>query len=245
MTYNLDHLENPDLDNPIAIAGLPGIGLIGKVAVEYLIEELNAEKFAELGSEKFPGWAVREDGMVRNLKIYFHHASIEGLDRDIILITSDAQASSSKGQYELSEKIIEILDKENVETVITMAAFLDQEGKKSPVVGAATNKEKAEEIEKNGVGLLSSGRIVGMNGLLVKIGTEKDMAGFCLLGTTKDRDKDPQASKEVISKFSNIYNLDLDLSKFEEKVPELPKFKPPKIKMPSVSGGESDTSYIR
>ncbi|KXB06489.1 hypothetical protein AKJ52_02180 [candidate division MSBL1 archaeon SCGC-AAA382C18] len=245
MTFEIKYLEKPDLNKPIAIAGLPGIGLIGKVAVEYLIEELDAEKFLELGSDKFPGWAIRENGLVRGLKVYFHHVNIDGFDRDIVLITADAQASSSEGQYELSEKIIDILEDEGVDTVITMAAFLDSEGNKSPVVGAATNKETAKKIEKNGVGLLNNGRIVGMNGLLVKLGTDKKMKGFCLLGTTKDRDKDPQASKEVLSKFSNIYKLDLDLSSFDEKVPDLPKFKPPKIKMPSVSGGESETSYIR
>ncbi len=245
MSFNLNYLKRPELNRPIAIAGLPGIALIGKLSVKYLIQELEAEKFAELSSDKFPGWAIREDGKVRDLKIYFYHASVEGFERDLILITGDAQASSSEGQYEISEKIVDILSEEEVDTLITMAAFLDSEGKKSAVVGAATDKETAETIEKSGVGLLNSGRIVGMNGLLVRLGVEKGMKGFTLLGTTKEKSKDVQASKEVISKFSKIFDLNLDLSEFEEKAPELSKFKPPKIKMPSVSGSKSETSYIR
>ena len=85
---------------------------------------------------------------------------------------------------------------------------------------------------------------MGMNGLLVSLATKKDIKGFCLLGTTQGKGNDPGASKEVISIFSDIFELDLDLSDFDEEVPDLPKFKPPKIKMPSVSGGESDLSYI-
>lgn len=245
MSSDLNYLKEPELKNPIAVGGLPGIALIGKISVEYLIQKLDAEKFAELRSDKFPGWAVRENGVVRDLKIHFYESNIENFDRDIILLTADAQASSPYGQYELSQKIVEVLAGEDVETLLTMAAFLEHGGDKSPIVGAATDIDMAKTIEEHGVGLLSGGRIVGMNGLLVNLGAEKGLRGFCLLGTTEGKDKDPDASKEVLSKFSDIFGLDLDLSDFDEQVPELPKFRPPKIKMPSVSGGESEISYIR
>ncbi len=245
MTSNLNYLKEPELKDPIAVAGLPGIALIGKMSVEYLINKLEAEKFAELTSNRFPGWAVREDGLVRDLKIYFYEASIDSLDRDIILLTADAQASSPEGQYELSEDVVNALSEHGVSTVLTMAAFLDSEDEKSEVVGAATNEDMAERIEKHEVELLEGGRIVGMNGLLVSIGAENDMDGFCLLGTTEGKDTDPDASKNVLSKFSYIFDLNLDISDFDEKLPDLPKFKPPKIKMPSVSGSERDVSYIR
>lgn len=245
MTFDLNYLKKPSLKNPIAVAGLPGIALIGKLSVEYLIQKLDGEKFAELGSDKFPGWAVRENGIVRDLKINFYKAKVENTDNDIVLLTADAQASSPRGQYELSRETVDILAKEGTKTVLTMAAFLESNGGKSPVVGAATNPDMAKKIEKHGVGLLSGGRIVGMNGLLVSLGAKEGMDGFCLLGSTGGRKKDPEASKEVLSAFSDIFGLDLDLSDFDDKVPELPKFKPPKIKMPSVSGGKSEISYIR
>ncbi len=245
MSSSLNYLKEPELENPIAVAGLPGIALIGKMSVEYLIQKFEAEKFAELSSDRFPGWAVREDGLVRDLKIYFHWASIDRFDRDIILLTADAQASSPQGQYELSSDIADVLADHGVGTVLTMAAFLESEDEKSDVVGGATNKETAERIEKHEVELLEGGRIVGLNGLLVSLGPERGMNGDCLLGTTEGKDTDPEASQYVLSKFSYIFDLDLDISDFDEKLPELPKFKPPKIKMPAVSGGESDVSYIR
>ena len=245
MSTNLNYLKEPELENPIAIAGLPGIALIGKMSVEYLIEELEAEKFAEMTSDKFPGWVIRENGLVRDLKVYFYEATLDSLDRDIIIITSDAQASSPKGQYKMSERIANILSDHGADTFLTMAAYLDSEDEKSEIVGAATNEELAERIEENGVELLEGGRIVGMNGLLVSIGAEKEIDGFCLLGTTEGKDNDPSSAKNVVAKFSEIFDIELDLSEFEEELPELPRFKPPKIKNPSVSDGEKDLSYIR
>ncbi|KXB04727.1 hypothetical protein AKJ49_01770 [candidate division MSBL1 archaeon SCGC-AAA382A03] len=248
MSSNLTYLKETDFENTIAVAGLPGIALIGKMAVEYLIQDLEAEKFAELTSDKFPGWAIRENGIIRDLKIYFHKANIENLDRELILITADAQASSSPGQHELSQEIVEMLSNQGVETIVTMAAFLDSEEKKSPIVGAGTDTETVKMLKDHDVGILEGGRIVGMNGLLVTMGAERGMNGFCLLGTTEGKDNDPEASKNVLSKFSEIFDLNLDISDFDEKVPDLPKFKPPEIKMPSGSKkkmGKRDLSYIR
>ncbi len=246
MSSDFQYLERPELDNPIAVAGLPGIALIGKMSVEYLIKKFEAEKFAELRSDKFPGWVVREGGKVKDLRVHFYQAEPEGLDRTLILVTADTQASSSEAQYELSKEIVNVLADHGVETVITMAAFLESDGKESPVVGGATDSELAKRIEEHGVGLLTGGRIVGMNGLLVSLSAEKDMNGFCLLGTTEGKDKDPDAAKEVLTIFSEIYDFPIDLSGFEDEVSELPKFKPPKIKMPQVSGSETETSsYIR
>ncbi len=245
MSTNLKYLKEPDLENPIAVAGLPGIGLIGKMAAEYLVDQLDAEKFAELTSDQFPGWVLRENGLVRDLKIYFFGVKTKELDRDLIIITSDAQASSPKGQYRLSEKTAEVIKSQDAETCLTMAAFLDSDDEKKDVVGAGTSLEVSEMIENNGVELLDDGRIVGMNGLLVSLSAEKGVDGFCLLGTTQGKDKDPESSENVVTKFSEIFELDLDTKDFEDELPELPKFKPPKIKMPSVSGGKKDLSYIR
>ncbi|KXB06593.1 hypothetical protein AKJ51_03435 [candidate division MSBL1 archaeon SCGC-AAA382A20] len=87
MTSSLNYLKEPELKRPIGIAGLPGIALIGKMANEYLIQKFGAEKFAKLESDKFPGWAIRENGIVRDLNIYFYKVSIENFDKDLVLLT--------------------------------------------------------------------------------------------------------------------------------------------------------------
>ncbi|MEM2539346.1 MAG: PAC2 family protein, partial [Candidatus Bathyarchaeia archaeon] len=45
--------EEVELKNPILIEGLPGLGMVGKIAVKYLIKQLKARKFAELYSPHF------------------------------------------------------------------------------------------------------------------------------------------------------------------------------------------------
>lgn len=245
MTFELNYLKESEFENPVAVAGLPGIANIGKLAVEYLINELETEKFAELYTDHFPGWVVRDSGLVEGLRVNFYEGGLDGFDRDFILVTADAQASSSTGQYKLSRKMIDIVADQAAGMMITMAAFLAPREDKSLVVGAATDTETAKLIGDHGVELLEGGRIVGMNGLLVSLAYERGIGGCCLLGTTLGGVTDESASENVLSALSDVLGFDLDLTNFEDQVPDLPKLKPPKMKMPSITGAEEDISYIR
>lgn len=42
-----------ELDNPILIEGLPGLGIVGKISTRYLIKQLKTKKLAELYSPHF------------------------------------------------------------------------------------------------------------------------------------------------------------------------------------------------
>jgi len=46
--------ENFELKKPIMVVGLPGVGLVGKLVAEHLIDELKAEKVMEVYSPHFP-----------------------------------------------------------------------------------------------------------------------------------------------------------------------------------------------
>ena len=50
----IEFTEKPKLKNPVFIEGLPGVGNVGKLAAEHLVDELNAKKFAEVYSKYFP-----------------------------------------------------------------------------------------------------------------------------------------------------------------------------------------------
>jgi len=51
--YHIDQ-DAVELKDPIMIVGLPGVGHVGKLVVDHLVEELKAEKIADLYSEHFP-----------------------------------------------------------------------------------------------------------------------------------------------------------------------------------------------
>ena len=46
--------KKPKLSNPVLIGGLPGIGNVGKIAADYLIDKFKMEKLADMFSQYFP-----------------------------------------------------------------------------------------------------------------------------------------------------------------------------------------------
>ena len=74
MVTQIKVFKKPRLRNPVLIEGLPGVGNVGRIAAGYLVEELRAEKFAELLSSHFmPLVLVREDGTSHLLRNEFFY----------------------------------------------------------------------------------------------------------------------------------------------------------------------------
>lgn len=244
MTH-LKYLGRPKLKKPVLVAGLPGIANIGKLAAEYLIHKLKAVKFVELYSEHFPEWVVQEGGTLKTLKMDFFRARPAGLKHDLILATADAQAATPVGQYMLTGEILDFAEKQGVETVGTMAAYVlsPNEIKDGAVLGAASQPEVAKLLKKHGVELLNGGMIVGMNGLLPALAAVQGMRGFCLLGATKGGVLDIRASEAVLRALSSILGFDVDLQELRQHAANLSKFKSPALKLPK--GLEEELSYIR
>ena len=54
--------EKPELNNPVLIEGLPGIGFVANIAALHLITELKAKRFAQIVSASFQDFAVTTEG---------------------------------------------------------------------------------------------------------------------------------------------------------------------------------------
>ncbi|MBD3310551.1 proteasome assembly chaperone family protein, partial [Candidatus Woesearchaeota archaeon] len=57
--------KKPKLRDPVLVEGLPGIANVGKVAVDFMIDELKAKKIYDIFSYTFPHSVfVNEDNLV-------------------------------------------------------------------------------------------------------------------------------------------------------------------------------------
>lgn len=242
---NLNFLARPRLKRPVLVAGLPGIANIGKLAAEYLIHKLGAVKFAELYSEHFPEWAIQEDGALKTLRMDFFHTRPAGLKQDLILATADAQAATPMGQYVITGDVLDFAEKQGVETVVTMAAYVLSRNEPRPktVVGAGSDPKVTDRLKEHGVGLLNGGMIVGMNGLIPALAETHGIQGFCLLGTTKGGLLDIRASEAVLRALSSVFGFEVGLQELHQHATTMPKLKSPFLKLSK--GMDEELSYIR
>ncbi|MGQ9788671.1 MAG: PAC2 family protein [Candidatus Hadarchaeaceae archaeon] len=246
MPTRLKHLNRPKLKHPVMVAGLPGIANVGKLALEYLLQKLSAEKFLEFYSEYFPEWVVYEEGRVSPLKVDFFHCRPEGMKRDMILVTAEAQAATPLGQYVLTGELLDVAVRHKVKLVGTIAAYVvsPEEKRSYGVVGAATDTDLTKMLSESGVKMLNSGVIVGMNGMLPVMAARRGLRGFCLLGVTEGGVLDAGASAAVLKSLAAVLNFNLELKDLEQQAKKLARPTPP-IPLPEIGSLEEEPSYIR
>lgn len=209
--------ETPKLRNPHLICGLPGSGYVGKIAVDYLIDELKGVQFANIFSSSFPPQvSIQDDGTIDLMKNTLYYC--KSTPDDIILLTGDAQPVTPESEYAMAEEIIGICEKLGVKNIYTLAAFITGTFSKNPkVYGTSTSLQIVKEFTKQGIFTMNGGSITGMNGLVIGAGKTRGITGVCLLGETSGYVVDAKASKAVLEILSKMLGFKIDMTTLEKR----------------------------
>ncbi|MGA2385589.1 MAG: PAC2 family protein [Candidatus Bathyarchaeia archaeon] len=206
-------------NNPILIEGLPGLGLVGKIALRYLVKQLKPKKVAYLYSPHFPYFVlVNKKGNVRLLRgVFYYYKNPNG--NDLILFTGDSQSQTIEGQYEIADQILAFSERHNVKTIATIGGYRMEPKEKPKVFIAATSQELLNKALQAGATLSNSGSpIVGTAGLILGLAKFKKIEALCLLGETRGYLPDPLSAKSVLEVLKSTFNFDLDLTGLNEEI---------------------------
>jgi uncharacterized protein (TIGR00162 family) len=166
--------------NPVLIEGLPGLGLVGKIALRYLIKQLKPKKIAYLYSPHFPYFVlVNKKGSVRLLRGAFYYYQ-NPKNNDILLFTGDSQSQTIEGQYEIADRMLDFSEKHGVKTIATIGGYRMEPKEKPRVFIAATNQDLLEKAIVAGGTLSTTGSpIVGTAGLILGLAKFKKIEALC------------------------------------------------------------------
>ncbi len=228
-TVEIHTRAEPELEEPVFVEGLPGVGNVGKLAVEHLVDELGAKKMAEVYCKDFPPQVfVLGDGTIKlvNNEIYYVPKGKRS-KRDLILLTGDYQGLTSMGQYELAASVLDLLERYGCKRLFTMGGYgLGRLVPEPRVLGAATDAETVAEMKQLGVEFREEepgGGIIGASGLFLGLGRLRGMRGVCLMGETSGYLVDPQSAQAVLEILTKALDLSIKYDKLKEKAQEMDK----------------------
>ena len=207
----------PDLNNPVLICGLPGSGYVGKLAIDYMIDKLDAKKFGEIYSSSFPPQvSIQTDGTVDLVKNSLYSCNVNS--KDLVFLTGDAQPVSAQGEYALAEEIINLCEEMNVKQIITLAAYITGKFSKTPkVYGTSTSIDGVKKFSEYEILTMDKGNITGMNGVIIGMAKRSSISGICLLGETSGYVIDANASKSVLESLCKMLEIKFDMSELEQR----------------------------
>ncbi|MBL7056482.1 PAC2 family protein [Candidatus Woesearchaeota archaeon] len=228
-TWKIEQVgKKPKLDNPILIEGLPGIGNVGKVAIDFLIDELKAEKLFEISSYSFPHSVfVNEHNLVELPVVEVFYKKFKGKRQDLLLLSGDVQPTDEVSSYEFSEKILDLIASFKGKEVITLGGIGLGEVPKKPIVyctGSSSKivkKYKSKLVNDKLYGVV--GPIVGVSGLLVGLAKKKKMEGIAFLAETYGHPMylGIKGAREILKVLDNSLGLKINMKRLDKEIKEI------------------------
>ncbi len=247
-------IKDVDLTDPIMVEGLPGVGHVGKLVADHMVEELHAEKIIEIYSPHFPPQVmVKEDGTIKQVKNEIYARRGQNGEPDLLIIIGDYQSATNEGHYELTSIFLDIAESYKVRRIYALGGYgTGQFVDKSSVMGAATSIELVEEMKTQGVLFQENepgGGIIGVSGLLLGLGALRGLDVICLMGVTSGYLVDPNAASEVLRVLSGILGIEVGMHALEERAKEMEKIigklqEMERAQSPFEAGGDEDLRYI-
>lgn len=212
-------LEGKIKGKPRLIEGFPGLGLVGTIATEFLIEQLKAKPIGSIvGSEIPPLVAVHDNKLVRPIGLFY----AEKQNLLILHVISGIPGAENKIADLLMEKakmlgVTEIICVESVAAPILMPT---KESKGYYYCNTAECKKRMKEI---GLDELKEGIIMGVTGALML--KAKKMPLACIFAETHTKLPDSKAAAKIIEILDGYLGLKIDVKplvksaeEFERKI---------------------------
>ena len=252
--------KRPKLKSPTLIEGLPGIGNVGKVSVDFIVEELNAQKIFELVSSSMPHSVfVNEQSLVElpTISVYFRRSGRS----DFLFVAGDAQPIDEVSSYEFSEAVLDMLGSFNGNEVVTLGGIGLPSIPKKPRVyctgtskGAVRKYSDGTSAEPKLYGVV--GPIIGVSGLLLGLAKRRRMNAVSFLAETYGHPMylGIRGAREIVGILNKKFSFGIDLKGMDAEIRELEEdaarksraagLRKPYDKYDKVQGTDSPATYI-
>lgn len=238
--------------------GLPGIGLVGKICVDYLLKEFKAKKITVIFSDSFPPSVHTKASLVSLIHDELYSFKFEG--KNFLFLAGpvqpslDMQAGSAQEHYEFASTIVEAAKQIGVTQIFTLAGINiggKRLEKKPGVIVAATNEKLLSWFKE--VGAKSDkkeGLISGAAGLILGIAGEHGIEGACLMGETNANliYGDHGSAKKLVELIAKRFGFKVNMKDLEEeskKIEAAFKQLAEQFEQPEEEESKHGPSYVR
>ena len=208
--------------SPVVISGFPGVGMVGAIAAEFLIQHMGTEHIGKIILDKSPALvAIHEGKLVEPFSIYYSRKY------NIVVVHSILAVPGT--EWQAAAALLSICKTLKAKELVSIEGVASNSGEESPQPSKSrilyyTNsaaKEKAlgrQKIEK-----LKEGIIMGpTSAVLIRV---EKLPVTCFFAETNTTMPDSSAAAQVIKALDGYLGLKVDYkpllqlaAKFEEKL---------------------------
>lgn len=184
------------LDAPVLVDGLPGVGLVGKIAADHIIEELDTTYFASVTCDGLPQVAVHDADSSTVLPPVRLYAAT---DHNIVVLQSDVPVSRTVASDFAATVTDWIGDTDVFPVYISGLPIEDMDVEAVPDLYGITTGEDTTTLDDHGIDAPTDRGVVGgPTGALLHEAAARDVPGVGLVVESDAQFPDPAAARKLI-----------------------------------------------
>tara|TARA_B100001109_G_C18807195_1_gene447850 strand:+ start:312 stop:1067 length:756 start_codon:yes stop_codon:yes gene_type:complete len=230
MSSNIQIHQTSDKDfkGSTFICGLPGVGLVGNIVANFLINNLKLEQVGVIDGSSFPSISVVKDGVPNHpMRLYAgEQICNDGKCNQIVICVSDFVPPANVTK-DLVSCIFDWAKEKGCISFITGEGFSVPQGdgsKESVVYGITSTEASNEWISNAKVTPFEFGTIGGFTGVMLNEGKLRSVNVLGLLAEVEEDIPDARAASKIIEAIDKLLlEIDLDPKPLLEEAASLEK----------------------
>jgi len=192
----ISEVNDVPLDDPVLIEGFPGVGLVGKIAVDHVIDAFDMTHYANVHCEGLPRVATYAGGdstLRTPVRLY------ADADRDLVALQSDVPVNPNAA-VEFAGCLAGWIEEGNVTPVYLSGLGREKTDAPPTLFGVATPGAESLLAETDAAEPPSTGLVSGPTGAMLADALERGTTAVGLVVESDPRFPDPEASRALIAK---------------------------------------------
>lgn len=191
----IDVISEREFDDPVLVDGLPGVGLVGKIVADHLVEALDMDLLATVHCDALPAAAAYAEGdrtVTSAVRLY------AAADADVVVLQSDVPVSAEAAE-EFADCIEGWYREQSVTPLYIAGLGREEEDDAPPSMRGVAVGEGEDLFDGLDVPVPeSAGLVSGPTGALLAHSFEADLPAVGLIVDVDPQFPDPGAARVVL-----------------------------------------------
>ena len=211
--------DSVDPTGATLIEGMPGVGLVGKIATDHLIDQRDMREFASVRGDGIPPVTVFDDadrGVNSPIRLYAdEEAELVALRSDVPVHVMDAPV--------FAQRFTDWIDEHDVLPIYLGGLAAEREGDEVPSIEGIGVGDGQDHLDEAAVAPPDDGGMIsGPCGALLSEAADENVDAVGLMVDTDPRFPDPQGSHALIKQGINpIADVDADTQRLVDEAEEI------------------------
>ncbi len=223
---NIKMHQNADLKGFTLIEGFPGAGLVGPMAISYIIDKLGMKYVGHMESPDFPPLiAIHENVPMPPIRVYWSEKA------KLVTILAEFAIPLSL-TYELSDMIFGFAKTNGVSRIVSIGGIPNIQGaaqQSTPVQDSvpvsvfaiASNDDMKKDAIKAGLKPVGEGVATGVSALMMLKAVTSSIPDVNILIPVDPNILDPKYAELAIISLNRLINLGVDVSELDREAKEV------------------------